>query len=225
MIENPRFIEQKSFLNLVPLDGEKITKPYTQNLFHFFEFHAYEAMRTIGEIYVPRFTDKDHERISEVLLWVYIHKEDIKRPTFTKEDPEEFVKFKNRLTFMLIAKNEIKTSRMERRVPVTFLPTDPDFKKDIRNVLNPFYLTARTNSISLVHHEHGRDLKALEKAGISSSLFSYTINKMFMSNGISHHDDGADMLIGYMFLKYSIALTRRAREVVGIKKALEEATL
>lgn len=217
MFKEIDYVRQLNFLDKVPLLDSPITNTYNSSLNQFYQETSFDAMRIIGEIYVPRFSEKNHEKLEEAALWVYIHKDKITEGTFSEEDPEFVINCQNRLTYWYMAQTHLGVSDEARSMPVTFLSTDDNLRNDLRNVLNPVYTNLRKDSISLAHHEHGKDLIKLEERENTNSLILDRVNRMTMSNGNLYQEQGADMLIGWMIFKYCQTLGSRATKILSHK--------
>jgi hypothetical protein len=214
MLKEVNYIQQLSFLDRVPLLDSSITKEYDSSLNEFYEKTVFDAMRTIGEIYVPRFSEENHKDVEKSALCVYVHKDEIVKGTFTEKDPEFVRNSQNRITYLYMAQAYLDVPNEARSIPVTFLASDENLKKDLRNVLNPVYSNMRKDAVSLVHHEYGRDLKKLEEMGASTSLMFDRVNRMTMSNGFLHQEQGSDMMIGWMLFRYCQKLGSRAKNIL-----------
>jgi hypothetical protein len=205
-MEKIRFVVQRNFLDKVDLPSPEITGPYDQTIRDFLKFSAGQAMRLIGEIYVPNFQEESHTDFEQSMAWLYLLKLGKERFNGGFKNPEYLDRSANRIQRLLDASEQYGKSEASKDGLVTYSDTSL-LEKDLRGVLNPYYKRIRLNRVDVFHKETGELMTNVKKE--SSSLVVDRVNRMFMSNGRDYYQEGMDRLIGYFFFLYTKTLSRR----------------
>jgi hypothetical protein len=178
---------------------------YSSSIEDFYENSSVDAMYQIGQIYVPLFCEQNnHLPLVRTLLFL----EEQSFDQIMKEDEKSFEGSKFRLQSLMIVRRDLWVEGDISKIPISFFPEQKIFKEDIKRVLDPYYKNITKKSV-----DTNKTSGVTENLSVDNLKI---IESMLASKGELFQEEGADLLIAYLYLRYFLRLRRRALKLHSV---------